>query len=237
LATSQLNSHANPWIWGRPTPPTRRLGDHLIDLSAVVEDVDGRSMPGLHQGLLRRRARTAVRPLLDVLSNPDTDLILLQAGPGASKSVALRRHAMSQLQQMTDDENPSAPLPLYGNLRELKAGPHEINTSTLQRYIQTQTGPRGSTDRAAHFERCFTDDLRSRRVTLLLDSFDEIPAVLDSPTVDVAVAPYIQTVIELVGGGGRCMVGRARVQRPLRVGLDAAAAPRLVLTTAGHPSV
>ncbi|MET9905007.1 transposase [Streptomyces sp. NPDC006446] len=25
LATSQLNSRANPWIWGRPTPPTRRL--------------------------------------------------------------------------------------------------------------------------------------------------------------------------------------------------------------------
>ncbi|MFB7335988.1 transposase [Streptomyces adustus] len=25
LATSQLNSRAKPWIWGRPTPPTRRL--------------------------------------------------------------------------------------------------------------------------------------------------------------------------------------------------------------------
>ncbi|MEU1457338.1 hypothetical protein [Streptomyces avermitilis] len=25
LATSQLNSRANPWIWGRPAPPTRRL--------------------------------------------------------------------------------------------------------------------------------------------------------------------------------------------------------------------
>ncbi|MFJ9007613.1 transposase [Streptomyces canus] len=25
LATDQLNSWANPWIWGRPAPPTRRL--------------------------------------------------------------------------------------------------------------------------------------------------------------------------------------------------------------------
>ncbi|MER5667128.1 transposase [Streptomyces mirabilis] len=25
LATNQLNSRANPWIWGRPTPPTRLL--------------------------------------------------------------------------------------------------------------------------------------------------------------------------------------------------------------------
>ncbi|MGX1548145.1 transposase [Streptomyces adustus] len=25
LATSQLNSRAKPWIWGRPAPPTRRL--------------------------------------------------------------------------------------------------------------------------------------------------------------------------------------------------------------------
>ncbi|MGW1615585.1 hypothetical protein ACWCQZ_40280 [Streptomyces sp. NPDC002285] len=25
LATDQLNAHAHPWIWGRPTPPTRLL--------------------------------------------------------------------------------------------------------------------------------------------------------------------------------------------------------------------
>ncbi|WP_331744122.1 transposase (plasmid) [Streptomyces sp. NBC_01136] len=25
LATSQLNSRAGPWVWGRPAPPTRRL--------------------------------------------------------------------------------------------------------------------------------------------------------------------------------------------------------------------
>ncbi|WP_369268641.1 transposase [Streptomyces sp. R11] len=25
LATDQLNAHANPWIWGRPAPPTRLL--------------------------------------------------------------------------------------------------------------------------------------------------------------------------------------------------------------------
>ncbi|MGX1549311.1 hypothetical protein [Streptomyces adustus] len=25
LATSQLNARANPWIWGRPASPTRRL--------------------------------------------------------------------------------------------------------------------------------------------------------------------------------------------------------------------
>jgi DDE superfamily endonuclease len=25
LATSQLNTRARPWIWGRPAPPTRRL--------------------------------------------------------------------------------------------------------------------------------------------------------------------------------------------------------------------
>jgi hypothetical protein len=25
VATAQLNTHATPWIWGRPTPPNRRL--------------------------------------------------------------------------------------------------------------------------------------------------------------------------------------------------------------------
>ncbi|MGW5465519.1 transposase, partial [Streptomyces sp. NPDC003996] len=25
VATTQLNARAQPWIWGRPAPPTRRL--------------------------------------------------------------------------------------------------------------------------------------------------------------------------------------------------------------------
>ncbi|MFF0010255.1 NACHT domain-containing protein [Streptomyces sp. NPDC005374] len=189
------------------------LDNKLIDLSAVVEDVDGR--PPTHRRVLPgRRGRSAVRPLHEVLARPETDLILLQGGAGTGKSVALRRHAMSRLRQIAEGRNITAPLPLYVNLRDLRAGPDEIDTDVLRRYILAQTAPRGSADVAAYLAHSFMDDLRHRRVTLLLDSFDEIPAVLDSPTIDAAVAPYIQTVIELVGGGGRCVVATREYKGP-----------------------
>ncbi|MFG2778798.1 NACHT domain-containing protein [Streptomyces prunicolor] len=190
------------------------LDDKLVELSAIVEDVDGRTVTGRRRGPLRWRERSAVRPLSQVLAHPETDLILLQGGAGAGKSVALRQHAMSQLAEIAEGRAPEGPLPLYVNLRELRAKPHEINTDVLRRYIMAQTGPRGSTAVATYFAHCFTEDLQQRRVTLLLDSFDEIPAVLDSPTIDAAVAPYIQTVIELVEGGGRCVVAAREYKGP-----------------------
>ncbi|CCK27731.1 hypothetical protein BN159_3352 [Streptomyces davaonensis JCM 4913] len=182
------------------------LDDELVELTAIVEDVDG--YPATRRrGLLRRRGRYATSPLSQALTRPKTDLILLQGQAGSGKSVALRQYATTQLRQIAEGRAaPDAPLPVYVNLRELHAKPHEITTELLRRYIMEQTGPRGSADIAAYFTHCFADDLRERRVTLLLDSFDEIPAVLGSATVDAVVAPYVQTVIELVGGGGRCVV-------------------------------
>ncbi|MDV9172952.1 NACHT domain-containing protein [Streptomyces sp. W16] len=190
------------------------LDDKLVELSAIVEDVDGRTVTSRRRGPLRWRERSAVRPLPQVLAHPETDLILLQGGAGAGKSVALRQHAMAQLEEIAEGRAPEGPLPLYVNLRELRAKPHEINTDVLRRYIMAQTGPRGSSAVATYFAHCFTEDLQQRRVTLLLDSFDEIPAVLDSPTIDAAVAPYIQTVIELVEGGGRCVVAAREYKGP-----------------------
>lgn len=181
------------------------LDDELIELTAIVEDVDG--YPATRRrGVLRRRGRYATSPLSRALTRPRTDLILLQGQAGSGKSVALRQYAMAQLRQIADGRTPTAPLPVYVNLRELHAKPHEITTEVLRRYIMEQTGPRGSADITAYFTHHFADDLRDRKVTLLLDSFDEIPAVLGSATVDAVVAPYVQTVIELVGGGGRCVV-------------------------------
>ncbi|MGX4690090.1 NACHT domain-containing protein [Streptomyces sp. JNUCC 63] len=182
------------------------LGGELTDLAVLVEDVEGSTAVG-RRGLPHRRGRYSTQPLTEALAQPDADLVLLQGVAGSGKSVALRRHAVSLLEHISTGRAPdSAPLPVHVNLRELTASPDEINTELLRRYIMEQTGPRGSTDVASYFAHCFAEDLRNRRVILLLDSFDEIPAVLGSATVDAVVAPYVQTIIELVGGGGRCVV-------------------------------
>ncbi|MER5518998.1 NACHT domain-containing protein [Streptomyces sp. NPDC002763] len=182
------------------------LSDELTELTAIVEDVGGQLGDGRRRGLRRRPTRYSTQPLAQALAHPDADLILLQGVAGSGKSVALRQHALSLLEQIESGRAPGLPLPVYVNLRELVAKPHEINTELLRRYVMEQTGPHGNADIASYFTHCFAEDLRNRRVVLLFDSFDEIPAVLGSATVDAVVAPYVETIIELVGGGGRCVV-------------------------------
>ncbi|MEW2509701.1 NACHT domain-containing protein [Streptomyces sp. NPDC046870] len=193
------------------------LDETFVELTAIVEDVDGYPATG-RRSLLRRRGRYATRPLTQVLADPETDLVLLQGAPGAGKSVALRQHAKARLSDIRDGRTPDAPLPLYVNLRELKAKPHEINAQLLRKYVVEQTASRGSTELTAYFAHCFDEDVRQRRVTLLFDSFDEIPAILGSATVDKALKPYVDTVIEFVGGGGRCIVASREYKGPRAVG-------------------
>ncbi|MER6024656.1 hypothetical protein [Streptomyces sp. NPDC001851] len=193
------------------------LDESFVELTAIVEDVDGYAAPG-RLGLLRRRGRYATSPLTQVLAEPKTNLVLLQGAPGAGKSVALRQHAKARLSDIRDGRTPDAPLPLYVNLRELKAKPDEINAQLLRRYVVEQTVSKGSTELMAYFAHCFDEDVRHRRVTLLFDSFDEIPAVLGSATVDKAVKPYVKTVIELIGGGGRCIVASREYKGPRATG-------------------
>ncbi|MEU4483582.1 NACHT domain-containing protein [Streptomyces purpurascens] len=192
--------------------------DHrLIDLSVIVEDVDQYQTTG-RRGLRRRYGRQATRPLTEVLARPQSDLVLLQGAPGAGKSVALRQQARLALEQIAAGKTPDAPLPIYVNLRELRARPNEINVTVLRRYIEQQTGPKGSPEVTAYFAHHFGEDLRERRVILLLDSFDEIPSVLGSATIQEAVNPYVQTVIELVGGGGRCVLASREYKGPSAAG-------------------
>ncbi|MFB7246919.1 hypothetical protein CW362_35790 [Streptomyces populi] len=193
------------------------LNKAFVELTTIVEYVDRH--PGTGRRRLRdRRGRTVTRPLTAVLAEPQTNLVLLQGAPGAGKSVALRHHAMTRLSGIRDGRTPDAPLPLYVNLRELKAKPDEINTHVLRQYIEEQTASRGSPDLTTYFAHFFDADIRHRRVTLLFDSFDEIPAVLGSATVDKAVQPYVNTVIELIGGGGRCIVASREYKGPRRTG-------------------
>lgn len=182
------------------------LSEELTALSAIVEGVGGPAADSRRRGLRRRPNRYSTQPLAQALAQPDADLTLLQGVAGSGKSVALRQHAMSLLEQIESGRTPDLPLPVYVNLRELTAGPGEISTEVLRRYIMEQTGPHGNPDVASYFTHVFAEDLRNRRVVLLLDSFDEIPAVLGSATVDAVVSPYVDTIIELVGGGGRCVV-------------------------------
>lgn len=193
------------------------LDDELIELSVIVEDVNGYSATG-RLGLRRRRGRYATRPLTEVIAHPETDLVLLQGAPGAGKSVALRQQAFAGLKQIESGRTPDAPLPIYVNLRELRVKPKDLGVAVLRKYIEQQIGPQGSTEITDYFRHHFDDDLRDRRVILLLDSFDEIPSVLGGEHIRNVVKPYEQTIIELVGGGGRCVVASRFYKAPPAMG-------------------
>ncbi|GAA3197504.1 NACHT domain-containing protein [Actinocorallia longicatena] len=188
------------------------LAGTAIDLTVLVDDLDrdhGR------RKRLRLRKRYTMRPLSEALSRRTTDLTLLQGGPGTGKSLALRLYARDVLDEIARSGSHRVPLPIYVNLRDLTTGPKEINSRVLEQYIAEQVNPGAAPELTGYFARDFAADLRNGSVILLLDSFDEIPAVLGSATVDAAVRPYVAAVIALVGGGGaRCVVAAREYKGP-----------------------
>lgn len=123
--------------------------------------------------------RKRVSSLFDELSGlRANDLALLLGTPGAGKSVSLREFAVRQL-----EASRSGRTPLYVSLDGWRSEPTAEN---LRAYVEEwvrQLAPSASVKRfmEAHFDRMLAAD----GWLLILDGFDEIPALLDATDSDV----------------------------------------------------
>ncbi len=100
--------------------------------------------------------------------------ILVRGDPGSGKSVSLRR----LVRRLCADAGRHGVVPLYANLREYPAGeavtPNGLG-AFLAAQVEAQTGRDGRL-----FIDGYYDELRhARRLSVVLDSFDELPQVLD----------------------------------------------------------
>jgi hypothetical protein len=105
--------------------------------------------------------------------------LLIIGEPGSGKSVALRHLALKLLKSPGRTR-----IPLYVNLREWETDTPGPLIESLKRYIKTVAGRRLETETREFLDAHFDELLDQGRFLLLLDSFDEVPGVLNSQSPD-----------------------------------------------------
>jgi hypothetical protein len=190
------------------------------EIRATIESVDS---PTRVRSWLRsiRRATVVYRTtsLSSALRHEREQIILLQGAPGAGKSVAMRQFAREVLEQVARGRSRECPLAIYASLGDYAPPDGSADVKSLREHIAAHANPRGSEDLAEYFGSTLTEDLHAGRVMLLLDSFDEIPAVLGSTNIGVAVMPFVDTINALMEGGpARCVVASRDYKGPRMTG-------------------
>jgi len=178
---------------------------HFVSLEAEVEIVGDTS------------ARRRIADLLPAIRQDRTSRLFLVLGdPGAGKSVALRKLCRDLL----DEVERSGRLPVYISLKEwrpsvpwTKERPPDV--AQLKAFILGNL--RRRVQMSAGFLKAYFDRMVDHgRIFFILDSFDEIPAVLDVDESSWLVRALSEAVTDLLAGGSeaRGVLASRHYRRP-----------------------
>ena len=210
------------------TAPTaedhRAIEDLCADLAKDLDEIDKQTnwqdenwIPidvevDVERGGKRRKIDGLVRA---IEKNRDKQLVFIEGTPGSGKSVALRRLC----RQWLSDTRRRERIPLYVNLRSWTVGmrwseespPTEIQLETF--VFDSIVGGLAEQSRA-FFEQNFHWMLHAGRFQLVLDSFDEIPQVMDLDE-SAQVIDLLSRVLRnfLTGGAQRHGIVASRPRR------------------------
>jgi hypothetical protein len=177
----------------------------FTDLEAEVE-FEGRYYARPIDKLLNR-VTTGLRrlPSLTQAIEDSAEQFLLVVGvPGSGKSVALRHLATQMAEKGYKSKDLRALVPLYVNLKELPISPHGGPTADFIRDFVLENVRRGDSD-TAEFVRSHWQDYRSHGTWFFLfDSFDEIPAILHSPTGAATIDSHASAIRHFLQGMSGC---------------------------------
>ncbi|MFI6319837.1 NACHT domain-containing protein [Nonomuraea sp. NPDC050556] len=183
-------------------------------VTIVALDRPRRTRSGL-LGLGGGLATFSTRSLSKALGHEPNRRVLLQGGPGSGKSVALRHYARAQLDRAIESRFSPVPLALCVSLRDLQDAADKVTARSLRDYIVRQVNAADVPALTDYFDQHFDADLNAGRILLLLDSFDEIPAVLGSSNIDEDVRPYAKAITSLIAGGTtRCVLASREYKGP-----------------------
>ncbi|MCP4402492.1 MAG: NACHT domain-containing protein [bacterium] len=142
--------------------------ENFIPLDAEVEMQSG-----------KKRSKKVADLLTTIKSDRKSDVFLILGDPGSGKSVALRKLCQDLLKEV----DKTGKVPLYINLREWQSDEpwtedHPPTFKHLYDFVLKNLKERGEDD--GFLDDCFKPMLTNGRFFIVLDSFDEIPAVLDA---------------------------------------------------------
>lgn len=190
--------------------------EQFTEIRVTVEQADTRqAVPWFSLRPRRHGVSYRTAPLVKTLRRETNAVVSLQGPPGSGKSVALRQFARFLLWKAVRAGSSNYPLALYVSLRDLNVAADAVTTPALLNFIRTQVNLRESPDLTDYLDNQLERDIRDGKVVILLDSFDEIPAVMGSVNIDKAVLPYVEAISGLVGGGpSQCVIASREYKGP-----------------------
>ena len=183
----------------------QRNDQFFTELEAEVE-AEGRYYAGTLARILRRPSVGLRREhsLTEAIEASLEPFLLLVGEPGSGKSVAMRHLAHRLAQRLAHSHDPSTPIPLYLNMKELGEAPPGGPTADFIRQFVIDNIRRGDAD-TADYVREHWDNYRERGLWMfLLDSFDEIPAILHSPSGCTTIQDHGEAIRQFLTGMGKC---------------------------------
>jgi hypothetical protein len=164
------------------------------------------------------RVRRRVMDLLTAIRRSRRDRLFLVIGdPGSGKSVALRKLCRELL---TRSPKANRQLPIYINLREWSPKAPCANKSPteddLRAFILQNVKQRVSASLHGFLDQWLLELLSRGRLFLILDSFDEIPAVMDSDERSELVLQLSDVIARTARSGatGRTVLASRPFRRP-----------------------
>jgi hypothetical protein len=188
----------------------------FTDIHATLETPSaskarGKSIFGLRSAPTNLRTKS----LSKALNQLQSGIINLQGAPGAGKSVAMRTYARELLSRAKRQRMRPSPLAIVVNMRDFNVDPDSATVQALHEYISSQLNSRGSPELDGYLSNKLRADIVNGDAVVLLDSFDEIPAVLGAAKIEKAIDPYVDTIISFMGGGqGKCVVASRKYRDP-----------------------
>lgn len=210
-------------------PDTRADRDQLIEeLCRYIESLD-QELSWRHEDYIELEAdidlvlgndrrRSAGNLLKAVRENTKARLFMVLGDPGSGKSVALRTLTRVLLQEVDE----GGQIPIYINLREWRLDPSKdwdgasFSDDSLEdfvlRFLRKQLSPMSREFLDKHFKTLQQEG----QFFFILDSFDEIPAILDSNESSALIRELSKAIYQFIlsGLGARGLVASRYFRRP-----------------------